>query len=267
MRTALVGALMLTLAAPVAAWARPGELTLEARMGPYVPDTDPYRGANALDTSSGASAFGCAFGLGIRPIGFVSPQISVFDAFGTVLLGAEAGFYSIRARQLTNASDCSSQAGLTTNELTIVPLMGTLTYRFDWALDRFDIPLVPYLRLGLGGAAWAITEDGQLPKSTLTSSGQRQDAVGFSFGGKGAVGLMVALDFLEPLRAIRARAKGVYKHTYIFAEVAGFDAGMYQNWLLSTFNTYVTNQNYFGPTLVVGAERLPLLTAGFAVAF
>jgi hypothetical protein len=215
-------------------------------------------------------------GLGIRPIFFASPQISMFDMFGTLLVGVEAGFYHMRSRQLVDPNDCSSSVALTTNELTVLPIMGTLTYRFDWALDRFEVPLVPYLRLGLGGAGWVLTENGELTRSSVVevidaTTGQltslRQDTVGFSLGGKVAAGLMVALDFLEPLRALRARAKGAYKHSYLFLEVAGFDAGMYQNSLIYLLQEQFPEQAYVGPTLVVGAERLPLITAGLAVAF
>jgi hypothetical protein len=254
---------VVALASAQAAQARPLDLTLEARVGPYLPDTDPYRGANALDVSRGASAFACSFGLGVRPVVFVSPSITVFDLFGTLTLGGEVGFYSVRAKRLSNALDCSSHTAVTSDELTIVPLLATVTYRFDWALDRFSVPVVPYGRLGLGGAGYLITQDGKFPTGYLSSDGQRKDAVGFSLGGKVAVGMMVALDFLEPMRALRARAKNIYKHTFVFVEVAGFDAGMYENTLIDL----LPRQSYIGKTLVVGSERLPLVTGGLSIAF
>jgi hypothetical protein len=272
----------------VPAQAAPLSLTLEARAGPYVPDLDPYRGANALDTSAGVSGFSCEFGFGVRPSFWVSPQLSVFDLFGTVTLGVEAGFYNIRARKLFDPSNCSSGTrGLSTEELTVLPVMATATYRFDWALDRFRIPVVPYVRAGFGGAGFLITENGK-PANSVTQqvydqNGDpifkdgspvltRRDPAGFSLGGKLAVGMMLALDFLEPLRALRARAKNVYNHTFFFVEVAGFDAGMYQNALLALSAQTLTDAGipfyqYLGPTLVVGSERLPLITGGFAITF
>lgn len=268
--------------------AAPLSLTLEGRVGPYVPDLDPYRGTNALDSSAGVSGFSCLFGFGVRPAFFVSPQLSVFDMFGTVTLGVEAGFYNIRARKLFDPSSCTSGTrGLTTQELTVLPVMATATYRFDWALDRYRIPLVPYIRAGLGGAGFLVTENGKPADSTtipvyddqgkpLTKDGAvvvtRRDPMGFSLGGKLALGMMLALDFLEPLRSLRARAKGVYNHTFFFVEVAGFDAGMYQNALLAMTarplqDAGIPLYQYMGPTLVVGTERLPLTSMGLAITF
>jgi len=151
--------------------------------------------------------------------------------------------------------------------------MITGTYRFDWAVDRFGVPVVPYARVGIGGAGYVLTENGQFTRAnayeTRDDNGnlvkERRDPLGFSFGGKAAVGVMFALDVLEPLRALRARSKGVYKHTYVFMEMAFFDAGWLQNEVLAVMPSQV--QNYWGPTLVVGSERLPLITGGLAVAF
>ena len=271
---------------PVPALAGMLSVTAEGRVGPYIPDLDPYRGANALDTSQGITGFACQFGFGIRPAVFFSPQLTVFDLFGTITVGADVGAYTIRGRRLFNPADCNSGTGLTTEELTILPVMATATYRFDWALDRYRIPLVPYIRAGVGGAGWLITQDGKPAESkpqqvvdsngnpVLNSDGEpiysRRDPIGFSFGGKLALGMMVALDFLEPMRALHARAKGVYEHTFFFVEAAMFDAGLYQNTLLSLLARPAATTglaNYFGPTLIVGTERLPLVSGGLAITF
>lgn len=291
MRRFLVMAALM-LAAGGARAAGPLSLTLEGRVGPYVPDLDPYNGANALDTSQGLGGFNCEFGFAVRPMVLISPQVSVFDMFGTVTLGLETGLYTVRAHKildnnLTPQNCQSGTRGLTVEELTVVPVMATATYRFDWALDKYEIPLVPYMRAGLGGAGFILTENGKPSQSKPTelkdSNGNtvmkdgdpvlvRRDPMGFSLGGKLAVGMMVALDFLEPLRALRARAKGVYKHSFVFVEVAGFDAGMYQNWIYSLAAEPLVQvdprlANYIGPTLVVGSERLPLITGGLALTF
>ncbi|MBI5498241.1 MAG: hypothetical protein HY904_24780 [Deltaproteobacteria bacterium] len=288
MRGAWALAALAVLLWPARSEARLGGVTVEARVGPYVPDLDPYRGANALDTSEGVTGFSCEFGFGVRPMAVVSPQLTVFDMLGTITLGGEVGFYTIRARKLFNPTDCTSGTGLTTEELSIVPLMATATYRFDWALKKFQFPVVPYGRLGLGGAGWLITNDGKPADSQPTpvvdengnpvrnSDGEaiyaRRDPVGFSFGGKLALGMMVALDFLEPMRALQARAKGIYQNSFVFLELAAFDAGMYQNALISLVaprakDAGIPMGSYFGPTLIVGSERLPLLTGGIAITF
>jgi hypothetical protein len=263
------------------AMASPFALTVEARVGPYIADMEPYTGTNALDVSQGLTAFQCQFGNQIRPIFFVSPQLSVFDAFGTLTLGVEGGFYTARGRKLLSTTDCSQQSDIGFQELNIMPMMVTATYRFDWALDRYRFPLVPYIRAGAGGAGWLLTEDGQLasskPVAIVDAAGKttgytNHDPGGFSFGGKLALGLMVALDFLEPMRALHARAKGIYSHTFMFMEVAAFDAGLNQN-LISRLvyqpakDMGLPAQNFLAPTLIVGAERLPMITGGLAIAF
>lgn len=263
-------AFLVALAVAGGAQARPLDLTMEGRVGPYVPDTDPHSGDNALDTSASRGAFACAYGATLRPSFWFSPQVTVFDLFGTLTAGPELGFYTVGARTFTASGGCSDHNGLTTNSLTVIPVLMDLTYRFDWPLEKFGFPLVPYARVGLGGAGFINTKDDKIPTSNVDSTGRRLDPVGFSLGGKAGAGLMLALDFLEPLRALRARAKGVYKHSYVFAEVSGFDAGMYQNAVFGWGPELVRGwpkQKYVGTTLVVGTERLPLVTGGLSVSF
>lgn len=247
--------------------AKPLDLTLEGSVGPYIPDTDPYKGATPLDTRrDGRSAFVCQFGARVRPIFFVSPTLTVFDMFGTLSVGPELGIYTIGSRRLSNAAQCDSKDGLSNDELTVAPMLLSATYRFDWPLERFGFPVVPYARFGLGGAAFMSAVDSGLPNMITDADGKRKAGLGFSFGGKAGVGVMLALDFLEPLRALRARAKNVYKHSYLFLEASGFDAGMYQNWLIKQAEKQ-SGEDLMAPTLVVGAERLPLVLGGLAISF
>ena len=76
----------------------------------------------------------------------------------------------------------------------------------------------------------------------------------------------------KPLRVLRANAKGIYKHTFVFAEISAMDAGMYYNQMLALSSQTIISaglpvQNYLGPTLIVGAERLPLISAGLSITF
>src|SRR5438128_1013115 len=94
-----MGTILALMLLPGAAVAKPLDLTLEGRVGPYLPDVDP---GNTTTPFSGSSAYACQFGIGVRPSAFVSPQVSIFDMFGTLLVGGEAGFYSVAGQKLLN---------------------------------------------------------------------------------------------------------------------------------------------------------------------
>jgi hypothetical protein len=111
----------------------------------------------------------------------------------------------------------------TPTQLTLLSLRPGLTYRFDPLLDWVGFPLVPYGRIGLVGMGYMWSRDGKLGVDN------GHNPIGVRYGWEGAVGLMLALDFLDwidpftPQSTRRARANGVFDHTFIFVEGAFAD--------------------------------------------
>ena len=148
-------------------------------------------------------------------------DLHLFDAFGSLQLSG--GFDITQANGFAQPSSAASSLAcerptLTKVQLTLASLRGGLTYRFDPLLDHFWVPLVPYGRVGLVAASYAFSKGGEIEASPS------QNPLGARFGVEGALGLMLALDFLDaidpftPDATARARANNVFDHTFVFVE-------------------------------------------------
>src|SRR5262249_2007182 len=101
-----------------------------------------------------------------------------------------------------------------------------ITYRLDPLLDWWQIPFVPYGRLGLVVEGYLFTKGG-----SFDTGGQKTGTteanigpVGLRFGWEAAGGMMLALDFLDsidpfvPDTTRRGVANGTFDHTFLFVE-------------------------------------------------
>jgi hypothetical protein len=198
----MIRALMLSLVVLAAgpALAYPGQLTTTIKLGPYVPaiDTEVRNGERITPIYS------CFFENGILPLGInpmagVDLDLHIFDLFGSLEAGVGLSFTQARGTALSvdaggATGGCGGGTGTSSVELSIGMMRPALTYRLDPLLDYFGFPLVPYARVGLLGAVYAFTADGAWDSP---SSGGAKNPLGVRFGWEGAVGLMLALDFID----------------------------------------------------------------------
>ena len=89
--------------------------------------------------------------------------------------------------------------------MRIIPIQAFLAYRFDVAAQRWNVPLVPYAKAGVGAWFW----------STEGMSGRRG---GFSYGG----GLQFLLDVIDSQLARETDRELGINNSYLYVDWAGW---------------------------------------------
>jgi hypothetical protein len=185
------------------------EAAFELRIGPYNPNVD-----DKLEGSPYQDTFGDSqrWHVGIE-IDWQAFRIKK-------LLSVGPGVGMAYTRSAANAP-LSSGTGRSAQETTlnIIPfhLVGVL--RVDALADRFNVPLCPYAKFGLGYAMWW-SKDGE-----ETGSADGMEAKDTSYGLVWALGLAARLDWLDPEDAANADAALGINHPALFIEYFGSDLG------------------------------------------
>lgn len=198
-------------------WSGLGRSTLSMALGAYRPN---------LDAGTDFPVWDCFFDDATLPQVSGGGDLHLWDGFGTLQLSvamdiAQANGFAqpLEAGELGTCQEPTKTA----TQLTLLSVRPGLTYRFDPLLDWVGFPLVPYGRVGLVGMGYMWSRDGELGVDN------GHNPIGARYGWEGALGLMLALDFLDwidpftPQSTRRARANGVFDHTFIFVEGAFSD--------------------------------------------
>lgn len=135
-----------------------------------------------------------------------------FRGFGTLALGADAGFFHRSGKALL---EDGTRSGDSTSWI-LVPLGLKLVYRFDVLQNHYNIPLTPYGKAGLVYNLWWIT-DGSGNTATWESAGGGK-ARGATTGYEFALGLSLLLDVFDPDSAASLRRDTGIDNSYIFVE-------------------------------------------------
>ena len=152
---------------------------------------------------------------------------SIYAQFGTFDVGFKSGFFHKSGNGLiVNTVDPTTytRAGAKSS-LRIIPTSAVLTYRFDWPVEKRNIPLAPYARVAFERYNWWITRgNGATAKKGATN------------GWSGAGGLAFLLDWVDPQLAREFDHESGVNHTYLFFEVETGkidDFGSSKSWDLS----------------------------------
>lgn len=219
---ALLGA-VLTLApsstrAQNATTSSDGRWTASLAVGLHHPDVD---GASRLPV------WKCLYGdASLVP---VSGDVGVhlYDGFGSLQLSL--GVMGAQARGLA-ASSSSSSSSVGCPASTSLPLQfamlggrAGLTWRLDQLLDTWEIPVVPYARVGGVALGYMLSK-----RSVVEHRNERTglDGAGLRLGVEAAGGVMLALDLLDRAAAKRARAYSGLAHGFVFIEAAAQELGL-----------------------------------------
>jgi hypothetical protein len=208
-RALLATALLLT--APLARAESPRWGAVELRISGYLPNVDAeFRGQSSCGTSPSCTPFGDAFGTSRNLMFQAMVSKSIFTKFGTLDVGIGAGFWDKAGFALAQGSSAHSRDEIS---FKIIPLSLTLTYRFDWLVETYGIPVAPYLRTSLLRYQWWLTN----PSGTSSFGGHSGSGAtsGYSFTG----GIAFLLDFLDPTLARDADNDTGINHTYVFVDV------------------------------------------------
>jgi hypothetical protein len=227
----------------------PQWFALELKFSPYTPHIDQSAGLRAGETpfadlfNSQRDSKGNPNPKGQQP-GYRLLTTIEFDvqflrrAFGNFGVGITTGIYrrtthsfQLNADGVTSCAvpNCTRSGDETA--LTIIPLSALFIYRFDLLANRYHVPLVPYVKVGLAYYIWIITNGG----GGVSQGGQfKQSGYGGSFGFVLHPGLALQLDFIERGVAKTMDSEIGINHTYLFCElnyanVNGFGASNKMN--------------------------------------
>jgi hypothetical protein len=211
----------LVLAALVAAVAPAAVLAESPRVGSVDLSFGQYR--PAIDSEPGLTRrpFHEIFGRSKPWLFRVGVSYDVTHYFGSLEVGLQTGY-------LTRSGYARTLTGEASGDLTkfqMIPTSATLTYRFDYLADRFNVPLAPYGRLAFERYNWWVTN------GTGGTSGY-----GATNGWSAAAGLALLLDFFDPTLARELDLDTGINHTYVFAEARKTkvnDFGSKKSWDLS----------------------------------
>ena len=141
----------------------------------------------------------------------------VAHPFGSLLLGATIGYWQ-------NIGHGVEKGGTTptadTALLDVLPFGAIATYRFDWAADRFNFPIIPYAQVGLQAALWA-SFNGRgdvVSRSGTDATNPGGRGSGWTTGWTTALGFAFALDWIDPSLSREAFNDVHIQRTALFAE-------------------------------------------------
>lgn len=204
----------------------PQRFALEIKFGPYVPGIDSSPGLN------GRTPFADLFNGGEKPAGFLLTTLEFDWQFlrkvGSLGVGLSLGFYRNTTKAFTyndtngtlvscNVADCQQSGDDTA--LNVIPIQLMLVYRFDYLMQRWRVPFVPYFKVGLAYYIWAI-QNGSGGIATFNEpDGTVSSGAGGTWGFVLHPGLSFLLDVIDRNAAHVMDSELGINHTHIFIEM------------------------------------------------
>jgi hypothetical protein len=146
----------------------------------------------------------------------------LFQRFGTFAVGVGGGYFSESAKAFV-----ASASGLSTGtrsaddtRLRLIPISLLAVYRFDVLAERWQVPFVPYGKLGLSYTFWKIT-DGNGDVAELSQGGRGS---GGTLGWQATLGLALELDGLDAGSMRELDNDSGLNHVYLFCDYSHYDA-------------------------------------------
>lgn len=183
----------------------PRTMFLEVKLSPYTPLLDrPF-----MDLEKAQRPYYTVFGGGPMLLGELEVDYQFFQKFGSLAAGVSLGYAEKYGRSIdaVTLERVDQSTGL-----HIVPIKALLVYRFDWAKEKFHIPLVPYAKGAFVVMPWWAVNGGKIEVVGT------ERAQGVKFGFAGVLGLSLELDFIDQRLARDFDSSVGVNHTYIFAE-------------------------------------------------
>lgn len=192
----------------------PQNFAAEIRLGQYLPDVDSESGL-------AGRPFEETFGTKKRWMigGAFEWQAIRIPYFGTIGPGGSFGYTRLTARAFVDpAAQGAPQAGRLPDRsgdettMVLLPIFAYGVARVDTFDRNLGIPIVPYVKAGLGCALW------RSEGATGTSRVDGVAARGYTFGYMLAGGVAFNLNPLDPYTAKNFDSGVGVNHTYLFAE-------------------------------------------------
>lgn len=183
----------------------PRNMFFEFKLAPLIPLIDrPFMAEAEIDRPWFKNYGGSAMLLGE-----VEFDYQFFQAFGSLAAGVSVGYAEKFAKAFDKATgDRVDQS----NGVRILPLKALIVYRWDWAKQKWNVPLVPYLKGAFVAMPYWLLRGSEI-EVFGTDRGE-----GVKFGFAGVLGLSLELDFLDRRLARDFDSSVGVNHTYLFAE-------------------------------------------------
>ncbi len=205
----------LAAALPLAASAQ----TASGRWGSVDVGAERYRPDIDSDLAS-PGAYEPTFQGGDRWMFRLGVSKALYTGMGSLEAGIRTGYFQDSAEALL----ADGSRAIVETKLHVIPSSLTLTYRFDWPVERYRIPLAPYARVALERYNWWISDD------------QGEVESGATNGWSATAGIAFLLDILDPGSARAMDRDAGVNHTYLFFDVTKSsidDFGSSTSWDLS----------------------------------
>jgi hypothetical protein len=166
----------------------PQHFAVELRFGPWLPDIDSE--FHATDGVPARTPYRDYYGTSSHLMTQAEFDVELYHKLGTAAVGFGVGYFQVSG---TAPFDTGAPSG-DKSTLRVVPLSLLGIYRFDYFLEKRNVPLVPFVKLGLNWAYWQNTDgNGQIAMADNGGKGS-----GGTFGWEAATGLALVLDMFDP---------------------------------------------------------------------
>jgi hypothetical protein len=184
----------------------PQSFALEVKLSPYLPPLD------ANDASlGGATPFTDIFGTknALMARFELDYQFLRLGRFASLAAGAGVGVYQKTGFGLDENGDPTEDENL----FRVVPLSASAVLRGDYLLQAFQVPLVPFAKVGLDYYYWSNKKNGEFTKFP-----NGNDVRGGTAGVHANLGLAFDLNALDPKGGVGMDHSFGINHSYLFAE-------------------------------------------------
>ena len=208
-----------------------------AKVGPYTPQIDSQ---STMRNSAGQGPYEAMFG-GQTIMPMIDVDRFLWSGWGQFGVGLSLGYMGKSANAYIIPSDPNDpnrpRSPGDTTAFRMIPLQVTAIYRLSVLDDDYGIPIVPYVRGGLGYYVWWSTVDGHLSTDAMVSG----SSIGASAGLVGTFGLSIRAERIDAAAARSMRESGI-SHAGFYIEVnAGWVDGFGKSTKLDVGDT-----TYFG---------------------
>ena len=218
---------------------------LDIKFGPYLPGID-----REFDHDNGP--YEIVFGTGRSLLTQFELDAFLSYSWGQLGLGAEVGWFRNSAKALldfSKATDSIERSETDTTSLSIVPVSAKLIYRVTALNDYWNIPFIPYGKVGLIFGLWwvtdpngniaSITDDNDMTQPMMDANGnittvtnseintEHNRGIGVSLGWQYTIGISFQASRLDPWaeRSLQ-RDLGIHNAGF-FAELTTIDMDVF----------------------------------------
>ena len=196
---------------------------IEARFGPYRPNVDDDVTGAPFEDTFGTKNY---YAIGLE----YDWQIFRIPSFGTV--GPGVGWSYVRFSAKAPRADGTGLSSQNTR-LWVMPFWAVGVLRVDVLARDFQIPFVPYGKLGFTYALWSCNTGDSRCRSADGRLG-RGSETGYQY----ALGLMLLLDWLDPESAREMDNSVGVNNSYFFGEWYGSDVNSFGSGMQVGTNTW-----------------------------